>query len=149
MIEAEKVLLDKKAELDWCERHPEVKNRKRFKRIAGEIATFGGEPIKTGEIQRTWKQKGWVVDDIDKVYHAAITRALFNESKLAAEEKTREQKWKIVYGLVECEGLTVGEAAKRMGTSFLSLQAFIKAWQDQLGSRLGHINIRQSGMKVA
>ncbi len=129
----------KKAELDWCERHPEVKNPKRIKRVAGTIATFGGEPLQTGEIQRTWKQKGWVVDDIKKIYHATAVQACFNESKLRAEEKTREQKWKILHDLIMVEHLTVNDAAKRIGSNFATTRAFIKTWQDQLGSKIGYI----------
>ena len=129
----------KKAELDWRERHPEVKNPKRFKRTAGTIATFSGEPLQTGEIQRTWKQKGWVVDDIKKVYHTTAVQAYFNESKLRAEEKTREQKWMILYDLIMVDNLTVGQAAKRIGSNFNATYSFITEWQERLGSQLGYI----------
>ena len=138
----------KKAEMDWCERHPEVKNPKKFKRRAGEIATYDGEPLKSGEIQRTFKSKGWVVDNVKKIYRFVDTKADFNESKLAAEQKSREQKWKILYDLIMGEKLTVGQASARIGSSFVATRSFIRAWQDQLGPKIGYIDYGQDKVSL-
>ena len=132
-----------KAEDDFRRRHPNIREKDVLRR-AGEAATYDGKPIGTGEIQRAFQMRGWVVNKAR--YKKDFNQSAHTANEIIAE-KGDKNLWMELYALFK-DGHNIVNASKITGMSVKAIQEFIKTRKGAFGAALGRIDFDKNRARI-